>query len=101
MNRSELIQDIAEQFPILSSKDAEMSVKTIIQAMCLALVADARVEIRDFGSFSTREHDARSARNPRTGEQVVVPKHRSLLFKAGKALRERIKPQGANESSST
>jgi hypothetical protein len=48
------------------------------------------VELRGFGAFSTREREARSGRNPRTGDAVDVPAKRVPYFKAGKEIRERL-----------
>ena len=55
-----------------------------------ALVDDERIEIRGFGSFSIREYRAKQGRNPRTGESVAVDEKKSVHFKAGKELRERV-----------
>ena len=48
------------------------------------------MELRGFGAFSTREREARSGRNPRTGDAVDVPAKRVPYFKAGKEIRERL-----------
>jgi integration host factor subunit beta len=49
-----------------------------------------RVELRGFGTFSTRVRTGRAARNPRSGERVVVPDKTVLHFRAGKELRGRL-----------
>ena len=43
-----------------------------------------------FGAFSTRDRDARTGRNPRSGESVKVPSKRVPYFKPGKEIRERL-----------
>jgi integration host factor subunit beta len=48
------------------------------------------VELRGFGAFTTRARDARTGRNPRTGEQVPVSAKRVPYFKPGKEMRERL-----------
>lgn len=58
------------------------------------LAEGGRVELRGFGTFSTRERDARTGRNPRTGETVDVPAKRVPYFKPGKEMRERLNPDG-------
>ena len=58
------------------------------------LAEGGRVELRGFGTFSTRERDARTGRNPRTGETVEVPSKRVPYFKPGKEMRERLNPEG-------
>ena len=48
------------------------------------------MELRGFGAFSTRARDARTGRNPRTGEPVDVSAKRVPYFKPGKEMRERL-----------
>jgi len=48
------------------------------------------VELRGFGALSIRSRDARSGRNPRTGESVSVRAKHVPFFKSGKELRERL-----------
>jgi integration host factor subunit beta len=49
-----------------------------------------RVEIRGFGSFTIRSRDAREARNPKSGDVVMIPEKKTPFFKTGKELRERV-----------
>lgn len=90
MIRSELVAAVSEMHPHLSQKDAERVVATVFDSIVSALAEGRRVELRGFGAFSTRERDARTGRNPRTGEQVEVEAKRVPHFKAGKELRERL-----------
>ena len=90
MTRSDLIDALAARFPNLMVKDAEISVKEILDAIGNALARGDRVEIRGFGSFDLNHRPARTARNPKTGEKVQVPPKYAPHFKAGKEMRERI-----------
>lgn len=90
MTRSELIALLAERFPQLVQKDAEMAVTEILGAIHAALVHGYRVEIRGFGVFDLNHRTPRQARNPKTGEPVAVPAKWVPAFKAGKELRERV-----------
>ncbi len=90
MTRSELIAALAQRFPQLVQKDAEMAVAEILGAIASALAAGNRVEIRGFGSFSLNYRPPRTGRNPKTGEKVAVPGKYVPYFKAGKELRERV-----------
>jgi len=90
MTRSELIALLAERFPQLVQKDAEMAVTEILGAIHAALVHGDRVEIRGFGVFDLNHRTPRQARNPKTGEPVAVPAKWVPAFKAGKELRERV-----------
>lgn len=90
MTKSELITALAESYPQLSAADADIAVKTIIDAMVQALANGQRIEIRGFGSFSLSERAPRVGRNPKTGEKVLVPGKKVPHFKAGKQLREEV-----------
>lgn len=90
MTKSELIARLAARFPQLVTKDAELSVKTIIDAMTNSLSAGQRIEIRGFGSFDLNYRPPRTGRNPKSGERVQVPEKYVPHFKAGKEMRERV-----------
>jgi len=90
MTKSELIARLAGRYPQLVAKDAELAVKTILEAMSKSLSQGQRIEIRGFGSFSLNYRPPRVGRNPKTGEKVTVPQKYVPHFKAGKELRERV-----------
>ena len=90
MTRSDLVAELAERFGQLTQRDTEFAVKTILDAMSVALGAGHRIEIRGFGSFSVNWRAPRKGRNPRSGEQVQIPEKRVPHFKPGKALRESV-----------
>ncbi|WP_334106580.1 integration host factor subunit beta [Methylobacillus sp.] len=94
MTKSELIANLAARFPQLVVKDAELSVKTILDSMMDNLASGERIEIRGFGSFSLNYRPPRLGRNPKTGEKVEVPEKHVPHFKAGKELRERVDSSG-------
>lgn len=54
------------------------------------LAQDNRLEFRDFGVFETRTRTARVAQNPKTLERVQVPAKRSVKFKMGRLLKEKL-----------
>ncbi len=90
MTKSELIADLAAANPHLLSRDVELIVSTIFDEITGALARGARVELRGFGAFTVKRRDARTGRNPRTGEAVPVLEKAVPFFKAGKELRERV-----------
>ena len=67
-----------------------MIVATIFNEITAALARGERVELRGFGAFTVKRRDARTGRNPRTGEAVNVEEKAVPFFKAGKELRERV-----------
>ena len=90
MIRSELVDTLAQDNPDLSVRDIESIVGTFFDEITKRLAQDGRVELRGFGAFSTRARDARTGRNPRTGETVDVDAKRVPYFKPGKEMRERL-----------
>ncbi|MDH7973736.1 integration host factor subunit beta [Sphingomonas sp. AR_OL41] len=90
MIRSELVQKIADENPDLALRDVEAIITTFFDEISRRLSSGGRVELRGFGAFSTRARDARTGRNPRTGEVVDVDAKRVPYFKPGKEMRLRL-----------
>ena len=90
MTKSKLINLLAVRFSQLVHKDAELSVKSILDAISNSLNNNKRIEIRGFGSFNLNYRPSRIGRNPKTGEKVNVPGKNVPHFKAGKELRVRV-----------
>ncbi|QDZ07105.1 integration host factor subunit beta [Sphingomonas panacisoli] len=90
MIRSELIQKLSDENPDLAARDVEAIVTTFFDEISRRLAGDGRVELRGFGAFSTRPRDARTGRNPRTGELVAVDAKRVPYFKPGKEMRIKL-----------
>lgn len=98
MTRSDLIARLAESYPQLLAKDAELAVKVVLDAMAGTLARGGRIEIRGFGSFALNYRPPRTGRNPKSGEKVQVPAKYVPHFKAGKELRERVDYPSKSES---
>mgnify|MGYP006259148427 FL=1 len=94
MIRSELVQKIGQQNPGLNPREIELIVTIFFDEITKRLAANGRVELRGFGAFSTRARDARTGRNPRTGETVDVCAKRVPYFKPGKEMRARLNVEG-------
>ena len=94
MTKSELIADLAAANPHLLGRDVEIIVGTIFDEITGALARGERVELRGFGAFTVKKRDARTGRNPRTGEAVPVDEKVVPFFKAGKELRDRVNRGG-------
>ena len=93
MIRSELIQVIADENPHLYQRDVERIVNTVFDEVVEAMARGDRVELRGFGAFSVKSRDARTGRNPRTGDAVAVEAKAVPFFKTGKLLRDRLNGQ--------
>jgi integration host factor subunit beta len=90
MTKSELIAELASANPHLTGHDVELIVATVFDEITGALARGERVELRGFGAFTVKRRNARTGRNPRTGETVPVDEKAVPFFKAGKELRERV-----------
>ncbi len=90
MTKSELIKLLADENPTLFLRDLERAVTAVFDEITTALADGDRVEIRGFGSFSTKARSARTGRNPRTGATVEVLEKFIPHFKTGKLLRDRL-----------
>ena len=96
MIRSELVQKIVEDNPALNVADAERIVTTIFDEIISSISSGNRVELRGFGAFSVKKREARTGRNPKTGDAVSVDSKHIPFFKTGKLLRDRL--NGNNDS---
>ncbi len=96
MTKSDLIEALAERGD-LPVTQAEKIVNGVFSQMAGAMVKGEKIEVRGFGSFSIREYEGYTGRNPKTGEPTKVAPKRLPYFKVGKDLRERINGGDSNE----
>jgi integration host factor subunit beta len=97
VTKRDLIEEVAQQYPRFSRRDAEVMVNAVFDSMTDALAKGERIEIRGFGSFIVKQRAAREGRNPRTGDLVAVAEKKVPLFKVGKELRLRVDGQPVDE----
>ena len=89
MNKTELIAIAAENAG-LTKKDTERVLNAAIDAINLALIRGEKVQLSGFGTFETKDREARIGRNPHTKEAVEIPATRVPAFKASKALKDNV-----------
>ena len=89
MNRTELIAAVAEKAG-LTKKDAEQAVLATLDTVAAAMAAGDKVQLAGFGTFETKEREARVGRNPHTKEAIEIPATRVPTFKASKALKDNV-----------
>lgn len=87
MNKTELIAAVSEKTGV-SKKDCEKAISAMLEQVAEALAQGDKVQIVGFGSFEVKERQARTGRNPRTGETVEIAASKAPVFKAGKALKD-------------
>ena len=86
ITKSELVKRLSKTYPNLLKKDLEKFFDIFINEIKFALKNDERVELRGWGVFSTKNHKAKTSRNPKTGEKVIVKEKKSINFKMSKDL---------------
>ena len=89
LTKTELIEEVSRVAEI-PRNEAGVIVESILNSMVRAIDRGDKVEIRGFGSFRTRQRQARIGRNPKTGARVEVPAKRIPFFKPSKELRDLI-----------
>lgn len=89
MNKTELVAAVAAKTE-MSKKNAEKAVAAVLETVAETLAAGEKVQLVGFGTFEAREREARTAKNPRTGETVEVAASRVPAFKAGQALKNKV-----------
>ena len=89
MNKSDLVDAIAADAG-LSKADAGRALDGFTTAVTNALKGGDSVSLVGFGTFSVEHRDARSGRNPRTGETIQIKASNNPSFKAGKALKDAV-----------
>ena len=89
MSRPELIKRLKTKHPKLNKLQLENVLDTFFKSIEEALKNDKSVEIRGFGTFFVKEiKEKYSARNPKTGELIYVPKKNKVRFRASKKFKE-------------
>ncbi|MCC1481513.1 integration host factor subunit alpha [Roseibaca sp. Y0-43] len=74
----------------LSRNESASLVDSVLQHISDALVAGEQVKISSFGTFSTRDKNARMGRNPKTGEEVPISPRRVLSFRPSHLMKDRV-----------
>ena len=89
MTKKDIVQAIAA-----NSGRSPLEIKRIVDktfaAIISTVVAEGRLELRNFGVFELRRRKARRARNPRTGKKFMVPAKWTVVFKPGQIVEERV-----------
>jgi len=90
MNKSDLIQAVASRSG-LTKKDSGSVVDAIIDGITDSLAKGEKVQLVGFGTFEVRNRKAREGRNPATGGIMKIKASKAAVFKAGKALKDKVK----------
>ena len=89
MTRKDLALRIAHECGVGPSLAHEI-VQMLFDEITATLVEEGRTELRNFGVFQVKRRKARQARNPRTGEKVMVPERLVVTFKPRREMEQRV-----------
>jgi integration host factor subunit beta len=90
VTKKEIVKKISEEINLTQLKTKEIVQRTL-DAIIQTLVAEGRIELRNFGVFEVKQRAPRKARNPRTGDKVFVPAKNVVTFKPGKEMEELVR----------
>lgn len=90
MTKKEIVKKISEEIGLTQLKTKDIVQRTL-DAIIHTLVAEGRIELRNFGVFEVKQRAPRKARNPRTGDKVYVPAKNVVTFKPGKEMEELVR----------
>ncbi|SMP53795.1 DNA-binding protein HU-beta/integration host factor subunit beta [Neorhodopirellula lusitana] len=89
MTKKEIVRVISEELGLTQQQTKEVVQRTL-DSIVESLVREGRIELRNFGVFEVKPRAARTARNPKTGQQVHVPEKFVVSFKPGKVMEQRV-----------
>ena len=90
MRKTDIVARVAGRAS-LTKAQAKSAVNAVFDVIRDALANGDTVSVTGFGRFSTKSRPARTGRNPQTGESVAIAASRAPSFKAGKALRDKLR----------
>jgi integration host factor subunit beta len=97
VTKKEIVKQISDRIGLTQLKTKEI-VQQTFDAIVDTLIAEKRIELRNFGVFEVKQRKARKARNPRTGAKVDVPPKFVVTFKPGKEMEERVRQLSTGEA---
>lgn len=89
MKKVELVEAIATKAG-LTKADSARALDAVLTSITEALKGGDKVPLVGFGTFAVSKRAGRTARNPRTGENIKIPARKAVTFKAGSALKETV-----------
>lgn len=89
MNKKELVNYISKSAD-LTVIQAEQALNGCLEAIAQSLRNNDNVSLVGFGTFSTAKREARTGRNPQTGQSIKIPAKKVVKFKAGKAIGDEV-----------
>jgi nucleoid DNA-binding protein len=88
MNKADLVNEVAKVTG--TKKEAQVAVDCVFGAITNALKDKDQVTVVGFGTFKVSNRKARTGRNPKTGEAIVIKASNVPKFTASKVLRDAL-----------
>lgn len=96
MTKKEIVRSISDELG-LPQQQVKQIVQKLFSELIETLAQDGRIELRNFGVFEVKLRAARSARNPKTGEQMPIPARSVVTFKPGKEMEDQVQQAAARK----
>lgn len=90
MNKKELVNLVAKKSE-MTKKDVEQVIDNVLETIQDVLVSGEDVKLTGYFNLTKKERKQRMGRNPRNGEEVIIPASNYVSFKAGKGLKDAVK----------
>jgi nucleoid DNA-binding protein len=89
VTKNDMAQKIAKRMDMPHNQVLRI-IQMALDNITEVLVTEGRLELRNFGVFEVKDRKPRKARNPKTGEKVMVPSRKAVTFAAGKFMQDRV-----------
>ena len=90
MKKSDLVDALAAKASYLNKAQAQNLVEDLFDLISASLARGEDIDLRGFGRFTVRSSEARTGRNPQTGEPLSIPARKTPAFRPGKELKDRV-----------
>ncbi len=91
MTKAELVEKVYAKAGLPTKNMAESALDAVVESLREALANGESVTFTGFGTFKVVERAERKGRNPRTGEEMLIPASKAAKFTPGKLLKDSLK----------
>ena len=96
--KSDIVKTLQGHYQKIPNTDVERIVESIFKYLGNALSEGKNIEIRGLGTFKIKNMPERNARNPKTGEAIIIERKNKIKWKTSKLLNQRINKDTAIEA---
>ena len=90
MTKKDIILKVSDETN-LKQIDVKKVVQKTLDCMVEALARGEKIELRNFGVFKVKDRKSRTARNPRTNQEIPVPPRKAVVFKSGLEMKQKVR----------